>query len=63
MTAKNKKAESGSCKHDSKTKKTAAPVAGDTSANADDSGYCFMVEDAEMSRPDSGDPCDEGHAG
>ena len=29
-------------------------------ANVDDKGFCITVEDAEMSRPDSGDPCDDG---
>ena len=29
-------------------------------ANVDAAGHCILTQDGEMSRPDSGDPCNEG---
>lgn len=30
-------------------------------ANVDAAGHCILTQDGEMARPNSGEPCDEGH--
>lgn len=32
-------------------------------ANVDAAGHCILTQDGEMARPNSGEPCDEGHRG